>query len=280
MDASAGMLPQEPWVVQPEAALRRGDHDSKYPPITIKLASSRAEREGAFRLVYNRYLGAGLCGPNPHAMRVTPYHLLPTTTVFVALYQGEVIFTMSVIGDGERGVPMEGTFPDEIGALRAKGVRFGEVSCLADRRRNMARFLALFTRVARYVLQFTRQEGMQLVMAVHPRHGRFYERLLGFEQFGGERPYETVLNKPAVGYVLDPARFDARRREQYFGVPIPAAELRPQPLSAGELADFGRVAVPLGAAELLSGGYEMSPQDAEPAPQSAVETVTDRPGLP
>src|SRR5207249_7362589 len=102
----------------------------RYPPITIKIASTRAEREAAFRLVYQRYLASGLCAANPHGMRVTPYHLLPTTTVFVAIYRGEVILAVSLIGDGGEGVPMESIFPEEIQNLRNQGVRFGEISCL------------------------------------------------------------------------------------------------------------------------------------------------------
>jgi hypothetical protein len=245
-----------------------GDHARRYPPITIKIASTRAEREGAFRLVYQRYLAAGLCPPNPWGMRVTPYHLLPTTTVFVAIYQGEVIFTMSLIGDGEQGVPMESTFPDEIRSLRERGIMFGEVSCLADRRRSMARFLSLFTRVSRTVLQFARAQGIEpLVIAVHPKHGPFYERIFGFEQMGGTRLHGSVMNKPAVAYSLDHSRFNAERHAQYFGVPIPPEELQPQPLSEEELIDFRRAAVPLGASELLSGGYELSQESDAASPQ-------------
>jgi len=33
---------------------RPDDHGRRYPPITITVASTRAEREGAFRLVYQR----------------------------------------------------------------------------------------------------------------------------------------------------------------------------------------------------------------------------------
>ena len=45
---------------------------------------------------------------------VTPYHLLPTTEIFIAEYQGEVIFTMSLVIDGDLGVPMEHVYGDEI----------------------------------------------------------------------------------------------------------------------------------------------------------------------
>jgi hypothetical protein len=262
-----------------------GEQAGRYPPITYKIASTRAEREAAFRLVYNRYLASGLCAPNPIGMRVTPYHLLPTTTVFVAIYQGEVIFTLSLIGDGEQGVPMESIFPDEIRGLRAQGVRFGELSCLADRRRELVRFLPVFIQTTRLMFQYSMSQGRdRFVIAVHPKHGRFYERFFGFRRLAGERPYESVLNNPAAAYSLHPFWSSRERQEQYFGQPIPPDELRPRPLSAEEVAYFAPIARPLGAAELLSGGYEMSNPESDTTHNApglrAGETILDRPGLP
>jgi hypothetical protein len=188
--------------------------------------------------------------------------------VFVAIYQGEVIFTHSLIQDGELGVPMEYAFPDEIRGLRERGIRFGEVSCMADRRRNIARFLPLFVRVTRLMFQFARYHGNErIVIAVHPKHGRFYERFFGFRQMGEERPYQTVQNNPAVAYSLEWCWLPPLRHDQFFGVPIPPEELQPQPLSEEELAAFRRAAIPLGASELLSDGYEISPQECESGPE-------------
>lgn len=272
-------------VPRPGGAAAPAGDNGPYPPITIKVASTRAEREGAFRLVYQRYLGAGLCPENDRRLRVTPYQLLDTTGIFVALYKGEVIFTQSLVGDGERGVPMEDAFPDEIRDLRSRGIRFGEVSCMADRRRELTRFLPLFVRVVRLMFQYARWHGCQrVVIAVHPKHGRFYERYFGFRQMGGERQYETVQNKPAVAYSLDWAWLSPERHEQFFGEPVPPDELRPQPWSGEDLAHFSPAALPLGRSELLSGGYELSPGDAEsvhdaPKSQAATDTVRDRPGL-
>jgi hypothetical protein len=216
--------------------------DWPYPPITIAIASTRAEREGAFRLVYRRYLDAGLCHPNPHGMRVTPYQLLPTTAIFVARYQGEVIFTQSLVGDGAAGVPMEEIFPDEVRGLRAQGITFAEVSCLADRRRDLARFLPLLVRVCRVMFQFARRQGYRrLVIAVHPKHGRFYERYFGFRPLGDTREYGSVLNKPAAAYSLDFDWLSGERREQFFGKGVPPEDLQPRPMSAEEVEEFGRL---------------------------------------
>ena len=58
--------------------------------VEYKIANSREERAAAFRLVYDAYLKGGLGEPNPHQMRVTPYHLLPGTEVFIAVLEGKV----------------------------------------------------------------------------------------------------------------------------------------------------------------------------------------------
>jgi hypothetical protein len=250
--------PSEALAVLPSANPAASDSAPRHPPITIKIASTRAEREAAFRLVYQRYLSSGLCAANSFQMRITPHHLLPTTTIFVAIYQGEVIFAVSLIGDGSLGVPMESVFSAEIQSLRARGVRFGEISCLADRRRSLVRFLPLFVRVTHLMYQFATQQGdYEFVIAVHPKHGRFYERFFGFRPLGEVRPYQSVQNNPAAAYSLHSSWLAAARQEQYHQKIFTPDQLQPQPLSPEELSDFGRVAIPLGATELLSGGYEL-----------------------
>ena len=89
----------------------------KTADIEFKVAATQDERMAAFQLVYESYLQTGLIEPNPYQMRVTPYHLLPTTEVFVATCQGETIFTGTLVADGELGLPMESIFGREV-ALR------------------------------------------------------------------------------------------------------------------------------------------------------------------
>ena len=110
--------------------------------ISCRIAATRQEREAAFRLVYASYLHSGLAEMNGYQMRVTPYHLLPSTEMFIAEYQGEVIYTMSLVIDGALGVPMDQVYGDEVARLRRKGMLVGEVSCLADRRSQLVAFLA------------------------------------------------------------------------------------------------------------------------------------------
>ena len=103
--------------------------------IELKVAATRSERQAAFELVYQSYLRAGLYAENPFGMRFTPYQLLPTTDIIIAKLRGEVVSTLSLVRDGELGLPMEEIYPEEVNARRNKSVGLAEVSCLADRRR-------------------------------------------------------------------------------------------------------------------------------------------------
>lgn len=211
--------------------------------VEYKIASSREERAAAFRLVYDAYLKSGLVEPNYHQMRVTPYHLQADTEVFIAVLQGKVIFTVSLILDGVLGLPMESVYDLEIASRRRQGVFTAEVSCMADRREQFRGFFPVFLKVCRLMVQYARTRALdELLVAVHPRHARFYQRFMDFRAISGVRSYPIVQNHPAVALGLDFARIARERPENYdtfFGQPLPAEQLRAQPITAAD-CDFFR----------------------------------------
>ncbi len=228
--------------------------DKSTADIQYKVAATRAERAAAFRLVYRSYLDAGLGQPNVHEMRVTPYHLLPGTEVFVATCEDEVIFTVSLMTDGELGLPMESVYGNEIALRRAVGLRFGEVSCLADRRSQFRGFFPVFLRLSRLVVQYARRQGLdELLLAVHPRHARFYRRFMDFRQFGEEKAYPTARNHPAIALSLNFARVDRERHENsdtFFGQSVGAEMLQPQPINPADQDYFG---------SMVDGSFHLAP---------------------
>ena len=128
--------------------------------IEYRIATTRAEREATFAMIYDAYLAGGLCEPNPWRVRVTPYHLLPTTDIFMAVHQGEVMLTYTVVMDGELGVPMQSVYGREVDKLRRSGIRFGEATCLADRRSRLnGSLLPVFLSLSRLVAQHSRKTG-------------------------------------------------------------------------------------------------------------------------
>ncbi len=198
----------------------------------FKIADTPEERRDAFRLVYDSYLRAGLAQPNEHRVRVTPHHLLPTTHVFVARYQGDVISTLSLVGDNALGLPMESIYGAELARRRSQGLAISEVSCLADRRGSRRDFLTVFCGLSRVLAQFARRQGYdQLLVVCHPKHSAFYIRFLGFQVMcGGVLECPHVMNKPAVALCLDFERVDREPPacyKRFFGEWLPEDQLRP-----------------------------------------------------
>lgn len=206
----------------------------------VRIAQCDREVIQALELVYRAYLRSGFIGPNPFRLRVTPYHLLATSQVLVSFLDGQAITTTTLIGDGELGLPMEDLYGDEVGAKRQAGLRLAEVSCLADRRRDFERSFATLVQLMSLTAQAAAHQGIdQLLIAVHPRHGAFYQRFFGFELIGGLKSYEAVNNKPAVALALDLnhiAEHCPRGHDRLFGKPFSAEELQPRTMSDALMA--------------------------------------------
>lgn len=75
--------------------------------ITFKAAETKEEWEAAFRLLHDTYVQSGTMTANQSGMRVSKYHALPTTVVFIALWRKRVVGTVSIIQDSFFGLPIE-----------------------------------------------------------------------------------------------------------------------------------------------------------------------------
>jgi hypothetical protein len=220
--------------------------------IAIKVAATREELAGAFRLAYQSYLRAGLCNPCAEELRITPYQLLPTTEVIVAELRGEIISTLSLVRDGALGLPLEAVYPDEVRQRRAAGLKLAEVSCLADRRKDIARFFPLFAELARLMMHLAERDAVdQLLIAVHPRHARMYTRAMAFKQVGDDRGYPAVNGNPAVLLCLDLEETKQHAADiwrTFVGEPLPRSIVAPRPIAEVDRRYFAELASRLEAA--------------------------------
>lgn len=207
------------------------------PGIVYKVADNPRERIEAFGLVYRAYVQSSLMRPGPSGMRVMPHHLLPTTAMFVAYRGSRIIATVSLVGDGRLGLPLECAYQREVDHLRQPSTWLGEVSALASLDQPHSS-VEVVMGLMRLMAQFSRRHGVEhLLVAVHPRHGRFYKRCLGFKTLGGEKAYPAVCNRPAVALHLDLSRLEDDPPPSYpffFGKPIGEEHLRFCPISAQE----------------------------------------------
>jgi hypothetical protein len=210
-----------------------------------KIAADRDEFLNAFRLVYEAYLRCGLVRPNPYLMRITPYQMLPTTEVFLAIKEDQVVATVSLVRDGELGLPMEAVFGEEVASRRLQGVRLGEVSCLASRERSLRRSLPVVLRLMSLMAQCAQRRGVnQLIIAVHPKHAKFYQSFTAFEPIADERPYGAVCDKPAVAMMLDLDQVEDHHPkiyQRFFGTPFPEPTFQCQSMAPHWDAEFRKM---------------------------------------
>lgn len=217
------------------------------PTHWIELASQGEELFAAFSLVYRTYLRTGLVHPNPFHMRVTPYHLLPSTDVIVAKApeRSNVVCTLSLVADGKLGLPIESAFAEEVAERRRRGVRLAEVTSLADQRDVDEAEPSPLLKVMGFMAQRAKRRGIdELLITVHPHHMKFYQRFIGFELLGEERPYGSVLDKPAVALSLDLNLLHVnhpRAYDRFFGKPFSATALSDQSLQCGVRAKMRRI---------------------------------------
>lgn len=184
----------------------------------MKVSEHQSEREAAFRLLHQAYYRAGLTGDEACGMRVLKHHMSDQTDVMVAKRNGEVVFTMSLVRDAEYGMPLESLFTEEVQAMRAQGIRLAEVSSLASDNslESKTEQFALLVKMISLTLQAARRRGVQrLLLAVHPRHARVYQRLFGCVICSEVREYAAVEGNPAVLCMHDFAELDQKRYPLY-----------------------------------------------------------------
>lgn len=211
--------------------------------LVCKMADRFEDYDAAFRLVYERYLESGLIEDNPYQRRVLRHHFYPGTNTFIAYRRGLAVCTTTLIGDSEHGIPLDALYPAEIDRKRRRGLRLAEVSSLAGVAGSRRSFHQLFMRLMRILGQHSCRFGIdQLVVAVHPKHARYYQRTMGFRKFGEEIPYRALHDAPAVAIALDFKEVHLTRPPAYeliFGRPLALADLLPRPMAPELVRHFG-----------------------------------------
>ena len=212
--------------------------------VTYKVAENFSERCGAFHLVHHCYSERGLSTPNGWGLRINARQLLPDSAVFIASENGRVVSTLSIVQSRGMGLLLEREFGPEVDSLRNDGATLAEVTSLASltmasgRKKGFDVLLNLF----RLVYAFSEFNGIdRLLIAVHPRHARFYESALGFQAIGPQRAYRGVLGQPAVACVHDRKRFQSgscRLKEKLVDSRFESWELTSQPIPPAELEYF------------------------------------------
>lgn len=198
--------------------------------ITYKIAHETAELESAFELVWDSYVKVGLQVDDGLNIRVTKYHLLPTTKVLVAIYHpeldkedpvyeklkepGVVVGTLTLVLDSPLGLPNEEICGNELAELQRSGRLVAEVIALSVnpdfRKDNVMMYLY------KLMFQYARFKGVtDLTCSVTKKHIRFYQRMLLFKPLGEIKKYSAANQLETQCHLLDLQRAEHEAKTTY-----------------------------------------------------------------
>lgn len=155
----------------------------------IRVAKLGGRRREAGKLVERRYSGRGYTIPTSTDD--------PQLSTFIAYDEGQLVGTVSVRLDSDKGLSADALYRDELDALRSAGCAVCEFTRLAvDKTAASKPVLAGLFHTA-YLYASVIRGCTHAVIEVNPRHVVFYGRALRFDPIGEER-LNTRVNAPAV----------------------------------------------------------------------------------
>lgn len=190
--------------------------------LIVRIAASRRDLVGAFELVYSEYLAKGYIRPHPERMIYQPVFGLPSSRTMVAAVPGnDIVGTLSIVGDNPLGFQLETTYPDEVQLLRKEGRKLAEITYLTSGGSGRFRPREVFAALTRFTIHYALWRGYDdLLMAVHPRHYRFYWRVFRAAPLGPPRTHKVVEGNLASCCRIDlgslKSNMTSELRQRYF----------------------------------------------------------------
>lgn len=168
---------------------------------TFSVANKPHHLKSCFSLAYNEYVKKGYVPQNlPQKMIISEHDTDKNTLVVMAKNEfQEIVGTLSIVVDGEKGLPCNELFSEELSSLRQKGAKVAEVIRLAisdDYKNSKEILLGMFNLVCNYVKNVA--QCSDLIIEVNPRHVKYYQRLLLFKVISEEKECKRVEGAPAV----------------------------------------------------------------------------------
>lgn len=164
--------------------------------LLFSYATSLEQVESAWQLVYHRYLQEGLIDSNPFLIHTTPEAIGPHTCVIQGVIENEVIHTLSLFLDNPNGLSLDSVYGSYLDQLRKNERTIMEVGMLANKYTASIPTLMQMMRWGIYYALYSKVSD--IVIGVHPRHRKFYERWYGFEVYASETNYLLVKNNPVI----------------------------------------------------------------------------------
>lgn len=173
--------------------------------LNVRIAANRRDLVGAFELAYSSYLAKGYIRPRPAQMLYQPVFGLASSRTLVASGPGgDITGTLSIVGDNPLGFQLETTYRDEVQRLRKEGRKLAEITCLTIESSGGFRAAEVFVALTRFTIHYSIWRGYDdLLLAIHPRHYRFYWRILRAAPLGPARAHGVVEGAPSLCCRID-----------------------------------------------------------------------------
>ena len=161
--------------------------------VTFRAVQHSAMLRAASELLNDRYAWRGY--GSSHSIPSGVHH-----TTFTAEMGGDVVGTITLAIDSDRGLAIDQTFSDELDQIRSlEETRICELTRLAFhssvRSKEVLAGLFHFT----FIVGTTISRCTDLLIEVGPRHTSFYEAMLGFERIG---PFKTNTSVGSLSQLM------------------------------------------------------------------------------
>lgn len=191
------------------------------PRLKVRLARSQSDLEAALKLLHDSYVNAGFMDPHSSGMRVTKYHSLPATSTIVALWDDEVVGTLSLVRRSAFGMPLENIF--DISHLTEDGSRIFETSSLAVHPKYSGQNGKILFPLIKFLFEYGANYfgSSYMAIAVNPSWIEFYEAVFQFQRLSAKvvDNYSFVKGAPAVGAYLNLNELGETLKKVYKNAP-------------------------------------------------------------
>jgi len=189
-------------------------------PVSVKPVLAREDLLEVLYLVHQRYVEVGIIDESS-SLWTTPYHFLSETRFF-ATYLGNEgpLSVAAIVFDSPQGLPSDEIFSEELKNIRKRKRFLAEFFSLASLPKMKARNTLFY--LFRMLYQYATFRGVtDIVIAIHPKHADFYERLLLFSRRGDRRKHPKFKGASFILEHLDLKKAKHRYYKVYKNFPPP-----------------------------------------------------------
>ncbi|APB32736.1 hypothetical protein GlitD10_0425 [Gloeomargarita lithophora Alchichica-D10] len=165
----------------------------------VRPVKDESEMEAVYRITHDAFVAGGYCDPQPNGLLIYNAHLdaIPETTVLVAVYEEEIIGTISWTLDSPHGLHVDDDFQAECDLIRLEGKRLAGSWRIATQKRYQNQRPLVLSLIQGVVDDYLDYGIDTSVFIFDPSHERVYQKLLGMRTVARRDAY-TLTNTPVV----------------------------------------------------------------------------------